>query len=38
MGNSGKCFAEVQVKNTHCPPHVDRKYYFIVEGDQISQA
>lgn len=36
MGNSTKCFAEVQVKSTHCLPHVARKYYVVVEGGQVS--
>lgn len=35
MGNSVECFAKVQVNNIHCSPCVDRRGYFVVDGDQL---
>ncbi|KAK4811750.1 hypothetical protein QYF61_005318 [Mycteria americana] len=34
VGSSVECFAEVQVNNIHCSPHVDSRCYLVVEGDQ----
>lgn len=36
MGNSIIHFAEVQVNNFYCSQHVDKKCYFVAEGEQVS--
>lgn len=36
MGNSVKCFAEIQVNNIQWSPHEDRRCYVVVEGVQVN--